>query len=113
MSAASPAPTDFIMVFMTAPDGETAGRIGHILVEEGLVACMNIVPGLRSIYRWEGKLCDDAEVLCLCKTRAELFPSVRDRIVALHPYAVPEIIALPLTMGSAAYLDWVAQSTSR
>lgn len=108
----SPCPADFIMVLMTAPDREVAGQIARPLVEEGLVACVNIVPGLRSIYRWEGKLCDEAEALCLCKTRAALFSAVRDRIAALHPYSVPEIIAVPLAQGSAAYLDWVAQATA-
>lgn len=110
-SAAGPNPADFIVVFMTAPDGEVAGRIAHTLVEENLVACVNIVPGLRSVYRWEGKLCDDAEVLCVCKTRAERFAAVRDRISSLHPYSVPEIIAVPLIAGSTPYLEWVAQST--
>jgi periplasmic divalent cation tolerance protein len=111
-SAALPNPADFVIVFMTAPDEETAGRLAHTLVEEGLVACVNIVPGLRSIYQWEGKLCDDSEVLCLCKTRAEQFAAVRERISSLHPYSVPEIIAVPLAAGSSAYLQWVAQSTA-
>jgi periplasmic divalent cation tolerance protein len=111
-SSAAPPPDDFIVVFMTAPDGETAERIARTLVEEGLVACVNIVPGLRSIYRWEGKLCDDSEVLCLCKTRAERFAAVRERISSLHPYSVPEIIAVPLTAGSAPYLEWVARNTT-
>ncbi len=110
-NAADPSPADFVLVLTTAPDSETAGRIARALVEEGLVACVNIVPGLRSVYRWEGKLCDDSEVLCLCKTRAALFPAVRERISSLHPYSVPEIIAVPLTQGSAPYLEWVAQST--
>lgn len=110
-SVTVPSPNDFVVVFMTAPDEETAGRIARTLVEERLVACVNIVPGLRSIYRWEGKLCDDPEVLCLCKTRTELFPAIRERVSSLHPYSVPEIIAVPLAQGSASYLEWVAQST--
>jgi periplasmic divalent cation tolerance protein len=110
-NATVPNPDAFIVVLMTAPDGETAGRIAHTLVEEGLVACVNIVPGLRSIYYWEGRLCDDSEVLCLCKTRAELFAAMRERVSSLHPYSVPEIIAVPLAQGSASYLEWVAQST--
>lgn len=96
---------------MTAPDTDVAGRIASALVDERLVACVNILPGLRSIYRWEGKLCDDAEVLCLMKTRLDLFPALRDRIAILHPYQVPEIIALPLAAGHAPYLDWVRQTT--
>lgn len=111
-NVASPCPANFIMVLMTAPNGDVAAQIARPLVEEGLVACVNIVPGLRSMYRWEGKLCDEAEVLCLCKTRASLFEMVRDRIASLHPYSVPEIIAVPLVQGSTAYLDWVAQSTA-
>lgn len=110
-NAAAPDPADFILVLTTAPDGETAGRIARPLVEEGLVACVNIVPGLRSLYRWEGKLCDESEVLCLFKTRTALFSAVRERISSLHPYSVPEVIAVPLARGSAPYLDWVAQST--
>ena len=104
-------PADFVVVLMTAPDADVAGRIASTLVDERLVACVNILPGLRSLYRWEGKLCDEGEVLCLMKTRLDLFPALRDRIAALHPYQVPEIIALPLAAGSAPYLDWVCQST--
>ena len=96
---------------MTAPDTDVAGRIANTLVDEKLVACANILPGLRSIYRWEGKRCDEAEVLCLMETRLDLFPALRDRIATLHPYQVPEIIALPLAAGSAPYLDWIRQST--
>jgi len=108
---AAPCPADFVVVLMTAPDADVAGRIASTLVDERLVACVNILPGLRSLYRWEGKLCDEGEVLCLMKTRLDLFPALRDRIAALHPYQVPEIIALPLAAGSAPYLDWVCQST--
>jgi periplasmic divalent cation tolerance protein len=107
----APCPADFVVAFVTAPDADVAGRIASTLVDERLVACVNILPGLRSIYRWEGKLCDDGEVLCLMKTRLDLFPALRDRIVALHPYQVPEIIALPLAAGSQPYLNWLRQST--
>ena len=108
----APCPADFVVVLMTAPDADMAGRIAGTLVDEGLVACANILPGLRSIYHWEGKRCDEAEVLCLMKTRLDLFSALRDRIATLHPYQVPEIIALPLAAGSAPYLDWVCQSTT-
>ena len=108
---AAPCPADFVVVLMPAPDTDVAGRIANTLVDEKLVACANILPGLRSIYRWEGKRCDEAEVLCLMKTRLDLFPALRDRIATLHPYQVPEIIALPLAAGSAPYLDWIRQST--
>jgi periplasmic divalent cation tolerance protein len=108
---ATPCPADFVVVLMTAPDPDVAGRIASTLLDERLVACVNLLPGLRSIYRWEEKLCDEAEVLCLMKTRQDLFPALRDRIAALHPYQVPEIIALPLVAGHAPYLDWVRRST--
>jgi periplasmic divalent cation tolerance protein len=97
---------------MTAPDADVAGRIANTLVDERLVACVNILPGLRSIYRWEGKLCDETEVLCLMKTRLNLFPALRDRIATLHPYRVPEIIALSLAAGSVPYLDWIRSLTA-
>ena len=105
-------PADFVVVLVTAPEGEVASRIANTLVAESLVACVNILPGLRSIYRWEGKVCDESEVLCFMKTRLELFPRLRERIAELHPYQVPEIIALPLAAGSAPYLNWVFQSTA-
>jgi periplasmic divalent cation tolerance protein len=107
----TPSPAEFLVVLVTVPDGDTAARVGRTLVEEQLAACVNIVPGLRSIYVYEGKLCDDAEVLCLIKTRAALYPRLRDRVTALHPYQVPEIIALPLAAGNAAYLAWLAEGT--
>jgi len=109
---AAPCPADFVVVFMTAPDADGAGRMAGLLVDEGLVACVNILPGLRSIYKWQGKLCDEPEVLCLMKTRLDLFPALRERIAALHPYQVPEIIALPLAAGSAPYLEWVRSLTA-
>src|SRR5262245_6171373 len=102
---------EVIVVLVTAPDGETAARIGRVLVEERLAACVNIVPGLRSIYAWQGKVNDEAEVLCLVKTRRALYPALRDRVTALHPYDTPEIVALPVTEGNAPYLAWVLAST--
>jgi periplasmic divalent cation tolerance protein len=94
-------------VLMTAPSAEVAATIARAVVGEGLAACVNIVPGVRSIYRWQGEVCDDAEVLCVIKTRAERFEALRARIAALHPYEVPEIIALPIAAGSAPYLAWI------
>jgi periplasmic divalent cation tolerance protein len=94
-------------VLMTAPSAEVAANIARALVGEGLAACVNIVPGVRSIYCWKGDVCDDSEVLCVIKTCAERFEALRARIVALHPYEVAEIIALPITAGSAPYLAWI------
>jgi periplasmic divalent cation tolerance protein len=95
------------VVLVTAPDAEVGARIGRALVEEGLVACANLVPGVRSIYRWEGAVHDDAEVLLILKTRAALSDALAARVRALHPYELPEVLALPVAGGSEPYLDWV------
>jgi len=95
------------VVLVTAPDLEAGARIGRSLVEEGLAACANVVPGVRSIYRWQGAIQDDAEVLLIVKTRSSLVDALATRVRALHPYELPEVIALPVAGGSAPYLDWV------
>lgn len=102
--------TDALEVHVTAPDAAVAERVARALVEERLAACVNIVPGVRSIYRWQGKLCDDAEVLCLVKTRRALFERVKARIAELHPYEVPEVLAFAVAEGSDAYLAWLRES---
>ncbi len=102
--------TDVRLVFMTAPDEALAAQIAGCLVDEELVACGNIIPGVRSIYRWEGKVCDDPEVLVLFKTLAAKVPLVSERIQALHPYDNPEVVAVSVEGGSQAYLDWVGAS---
>lgn len=99
-----------IIVFCAAPKWDEAERIAQILVEERLAACVNVLPNLRSIYRWEGRIVQDDEFLLLIKTEERLFTDVRDRIKALHSYRVPEIIAIPLVQGSEEYLDWIATS---
>jgi periplasmic divalent cation tolerance protein len=99
--------SEHFVALMTAPSADAAAAIARALVGEGLAACVNIVPGVRSIYRWKDELCDDAEVLCVIKTRADRFEALRERVVALHPYEVPEIIALPLAAGHAPYLAWL------
>ena len=104
-------PDAFVVVFITAPNAEVATTIAQAVVGEKLAACVNIVPGLRSIYTWQGRLCDEAEILCIVKTRRALFPALRDRVAALHPYEVPEIIALPISDGSAPYLAWLQHET--
>ena len=99
--------TDARLVISTFPDADKAAEVARILTTEGLTACVNVLPGVRSIYRWEGKLCDDAEVLALMKTTADRFAALRERIVALHPYSCPEVIAMEIVDGHPAYLDWV------
>lgn len=102
--------TDYIVVYVTAPQDE-AVDLAKTLVEERLVACVNLVPGLRSIYWWQGKVEDEPEVLCIMKTRSNLFESLRDRVRELHSYEVEEIIALPIVAGNPPYLDWIRENT--
>ena len=104
-------PGDFLVVFVTVPDADLAANLAKALVAEKLVACVSILPGLRSVYAWEGKVCDEEEILCVLKTRRALFAAVRERVTALHPYQVPEIIALPLVEGNAPYLAWLRDET--
>jgi periplasmic divalent cation tolerance protein len=106
-----PVADDFVVVFVTVPNQDVAASMAKTLVEEKLVACVNILPGVRSIYAWQGKICDDSELLCVLKTRSALFPMLRDRVVALHPYEVPEVIAVPLSAGHGPYLDWLQHET--
>ena len=96
-----------IVVFSTFPSEDKAAEIARTLVSEGLCACANLIPPVRSIYRWQGELCDERETLAMMKTTSERFEALRERLVALHPYEVPEVIALPVEAGHAPYLDWV------
>lgn len=102
---------DALVVLVTAPTSEKAAEIARALVEERLAACGNVVPAIRSIYRWEGKVHEDAEALLVLKTTRGRFEALRDRVLALHPYDVPEVIALPVEAGSADYLAWIASET--
>jgi periplasmic divalent cation tolerance protein len=102
--------TDYIVVFVTAPENE-AVDLARTLVEERLVACVNIVPGLRSLYWWQGTVEDEPEVLCIMKTQSRLFEPLQDRVRQLHSYEVEEIIALPILAGNPPYMDWIREST--
>ena len=90
---------------MTASSKREAQKIARSLVHERLAACVNLVSPVQSIYRWEGKICDEKEVLLICKSRSILFEKLSRRVAELHSYTVPEIIALPITQGSSAYLQ--------
>lgn len=103
--------TEVILVLVTCPNPEVASSIARQLVEEELVACGNILPTVRSIYRWQGQVMDEPESLLILKTRPELFEPVRERVLALHPYEVPEVLSLRPEAGHPAYLDWVLGST--
>jgi len=99
--------TGALVVLVTVPTAERAAEIARALVEERLAACGNVVPGVRSIYRWEGKVQDEGEVLLVLKTTAARFPALRDRLLALHPYEVPEVLALAVEAGAERYLTWI------
>ena len=105
--------TDVSAVFVTLGKAQDASVMGRKLVEEKLVACVNIIPRIRSIYWWKGEVCDDEEVLMIMKTRSSLIPSLKDRIRELHSYEVPEIISFKIDQGLQDYLDWVVESTSQ
>lgn len=99
------------VVLTTAPDGETAERIARALVGEGLIACANVVPGVTSIYRWEGEVRRDGEVLVVMKTTRGRLAALFGRAAELHPYEVPELLALDVSAGLPAYGRWVADET--
>lgn len=96
-----------VVVLSTFPSQDVAASVARTLVEERLAACVNIVPAVRSIYRWESAIHDEAEVLAIIKTTAERLVAMRERLVELHPYDVPEAIELPVVGGHAPYLAWV------
>ena len=98
---------DHCVVLVTVSSESEAKTIAHTLVEERLAACVNIIPGLTSIYRWEGNICEDRELLLVIKTQGQKVVALRERIVHLHSYAVPEVIALAIADGSARYLEWL------
>ena len=96
-----------LVVLMTAGSQEEAGQIAESLVAETLAACVNIVPGVTSVYRWQGRVERDQEWLLVAKSHSDVLDSLVQRVQELHSYDVPEIIALPLTGGSEAYLRWI------
>jgi len=99
-----------IVVLSTVGGADEAERIAERLVEQGLAACVNVLPDAISIYRWKGRVERDEERLLLIKTRAERFEALREAILSLHPYEVPEIVALPIAAGHEPYLAWLDAS---
>lgn len=109
MSAGAP---DEVRVCLCAcPDLATARMLGRTLVDERLAACVQVLPGVESLYRWNGAVESAAEILLILKTTRARFDALQARLVALHPYEVPELVALPAVAGLPAYLHWVAEST--
>lgn len=101
------------VLLATAPDADVAARIARALVEERLAACANLVANVRSIYRWQGRVEDESEVMLILKTRTERVAALAERLRALHPYEVPELLVLSVESGLAPYLDWVRAETAR
>ncbi|MGH9377760.1 MAG: divalent-cation tolerance protein CutA [Terriglobia bacterium] len=105
--------TDKIVVLVTAGSAREATKIASHLVESRLAACVNISAPVRSLYRWQGKIKDDREFLLFIKTRKNRFREVKDAVLKIHSYTTPEIIALPVIEGSAAYLRWIDESVTK
>lgn len=103
--------TGCLVVLITVGGPEEARRIADALIEQRMAACVNIMPQVRSIFRWEGKIEDENECLLVVKTRAELFPQLEAAVKGLHSYEVPEIIALPIVLGSDDYIEWIGRET--
>jgi len=103
--------SDAIVVFMTAANGEEATRLADMLVGAHLAACVQILPEMESVYRWQGRIERQSEVLLLAKTTREKFEELEREVRALHSYDTPEIIAVPVTAGSGPYIDWLRQAT--
>lgn len=104
-------PDGISIVLTTLPDLDSAQELVRALVEEATIACGNIVPGLRSIYRWGGEVVNEGEVLVVMKTAPERVDTLFDRLSELHPYSVPEVVQLPVEWVSGPYSRWVIEST--
>jgi periplasmic divalent cation tolerance protein len=104
--------SEFLSIYITVFSREIAEKIARALVEEKLAACVNIIPGMRSIYHWKGKVEAATEVVLIAKSRATLYPQLEKRVKELHSYECPCIVAWPIEAGYAPYLDWIKQETA-
>ena len=102
---------DVILVLITVPDSETADRIATVLIDKRLAACVSIIPGLKSVYRWKDEICRDDEFLLTVKSVSSKFELLKREILANHPYDLPEIISIKIQDGLEGYLEWVASET--
>ncbi len=100
-----------LLALSTMPDSDRARELARQLLDERLAACVNLLPGVHSLYRWRGELHEDPEVLMIMKTTRTRFDALRKRLAELHPYEVPELIALPIVDGLSSYLEWMNQCT--
>ena len=108
----STTPDQAIVVFMTAANSEEAGRLADKLVSKRLAACVQIMPEMESVYRWQEKIERQREILLIAKTVSSKFAELEREVVALHSYETPEIVAFPLTAGSGPYLEWLSSSVA-
>lgn len=104
--------SDTLMVYCTCPDEPSAASIANRIVAAGLAGCVNIVPGLTSVYKWEGEMKSGTEVLLLIKTSAQKVDQLTAELVSVHPYELPEVIAVPISAGHQPYIDWIKDCTS-
>ena len=103
---------EYVVVLITAPSKEIGKEIANALLEAKLAACVNIISSISSLYSWDGEICDDEEALLIVKTRAELIENALiPAVEEIHPYKVPEIIALPIVLGARNYLEWIGEMT--
>lgn len=103
----------YVVVLITAPSKEVGAMIARALLEAKLAACVNIISSVSSLYTWEGEVCEEEEVLLIVKTKEELLEkALIPAVEELHPYKMPEIIALPIVMGAKHYLEWIGEATS-
>jgi len=100
-----------VIVLVTVPSQKEGERIGRMLVESRLAACVNLIPHLLSIYRWEGKIQEEGEFLLMIKTTADRFAELREKVKRIHSYEVPEVLALPVLDGNTDYMEWVYRET--
>ncbi|MCV6636885.1 divalent-cation tolerance protein CutA [Candidatus Albibeggiatoa sp. nov. NOAA] len=104
---------EYQVLFNTCPDLNTAQDIAKVLLEKHLAACINIVPQIQSMYEWKGEIVTDTELLLIIKTQAKHYASIEKLLMELHPYEVPELIALPINAGLPSYLDWIQSVTEK
>ena len=102
-----------LVVLVTGPDADGLRAMGRTLVEERLAACVNVLEGVGSVFRWEGRIDEAAEALAILKTTPERSRELQARVLALHPYDEPEFLALPVWAGSRGYVDWISRSVDR
>jgi periplasmic divalent cation tolerance protein len=102
---------DVLFVYITVKESTEASKIGRTLVEERLAACCNIIDSMHSIYHWDGKICEDDEVILIAKTKKKLFTRLKNRVKKIHSYSCPCIVGLPVIAGNAEYLSWIFKET--